>query len=87
MKFRYNKHFIFLSLITLFFIGLAGCKKDNCIYESTLIKLYKAYKNGEISECKHNGQTVYCAVLNAYDAGSNIYHKDGKLIGTCNFAW
>lgn len=53
----------------------------------TLEKLYKAYENGAISECKYNGQTVYSAALNVYDAGSRIYDKEGNAIGSCNYAW
>jgi len=68
-------------------IALSGCKKDNFENASTLRKLYKNYKNGSIDECRHNGQTVYIAGINAVDAGSSVYDKDGKQIGTCNFAW
>jgi hypothetical protein len=30
---------------------------------------------------------VYSAGLNAYDAGGVVYNKEGKLIGSFNFAW
>lgn len=76
-----------MTLILIMAIGISGCKKNDFENKKTLKKLYKTYKNGKISECKHNGQTVYSAGLNAYDAGSEVYDKDGKQIGTCNFAW
>lgn len=54
---------------------------------SVRAKLFKIYNNGSISECQHNGKLVYTAGLNAYDAGSSIFDKEGKRIGTCNYAW
>lgn len=64
-----------------------GCQKDNPENWSTIKKLYKTYKNGEISECKYKGETVYSGALNAYDAGNNVYDASGKQIGSCNYAW
>ncbi|MFN8278216.1 MAG: hypothetical protein U0T84_12095 [Chitinophagales bacterium] len=87
MKDSNIKYLFVFTFITILTIGLTSCKKDDLANESTLRELYKIYKNGSIDECKHNGQTVYCAGLNAYDAGSVVYDKDGKQIGTCNFAW
>jgi len=81
------KLFTLLTLILILSIGISSCKKDDFENKQTLKKLYKTYKNGEISECKYNGQTVYSAGLNAYDAGGAVYDKDGKQIGTCNYAW
>ncbi|HQI40691.1 MAG: hypothetical protein B6D44_11210 [Ignavibacteriales bacterium UTCHB2] len=81
------KHLFILTLTTMLTLGMTSCKKDDFENASTLKKLYKTYKNGSIDECKYNGQTVYCAELNAYDAGSIVYDKDGKQIGTCNYAW
>ncbi len=72
---------VFMSIVIL------SCKKDNIENKQTLDQLYKIYKSGEISECKFNGQTVYSAGLNAMDAGSVIYDKDGKQIGSCNYGW
>lgn len=69
------------------FIVILSCKKDNIENKQTLDQLYRIYKSGEISECKFNGQTVYSAGLNAGDAGTVIYDKDGKQIGACNYAW
>lgn len=76
-----------LTMTLVLSIGISSCKKDNFENKQTLENLYKTYKNGEISECKHNGQTVYSAGQNAYDASGAVYDKDGKQIGTCNFAW
>ena len=87
MKSKSIKNLILFALTTMLTIGLTSCKKNSFENASTLRKLYKTYKNGEISECKHNGQTVYSTGLNAYDAGGAVYDKDGKQIGTCNFAW
>jgi hypothetical protein len=78
---------ILLTMTVLLSIGILSCDKNNIENKKTLRKLYKMYKNGEIDECKYNGQIVYCAGLNAYDAGSVIYDKDSKQIGSCNYAW
>lgn len=53
----------------------------------TLQTLYSKYHNGEIEECKYNGKIVYCGGLNAYDAGTEVYDKEGNLIGHCGFLW
>jgi hypothetical protein len=87
MTSRYTNPLIVILFTLLFTLGIHSCKKDSNIYESTLTKLYKAYKNGEISECKYNGATVYGAGLNAYDAGVMLYDKEGRTIGNCNYAW
>ena len=80
--------FSLFTLAMLLFAIVSSCKKDKFKNEQTVKQqLYKTYKNGEISECKYNGQTVYIATLNAYDAGSTIYDKEGKQIGVCNYAW
>jgi|APDOM4702015191_1054821.scaffolds.fasta_scaffold34105_3 hypothetical protein len=52
-----------------------------------LKKLYTTYKDGEISIGKYNNEVVYVAGINAFDAGSVIYDKNGDKIGECNFAW
>ena len=78
-----------ISILALLMFGclltLTSCKKDKI--DKTLTELYKTYENGEISECRYNGNTVYSAGLNAYDAGSSVYNKDGNQIGSCNYAW
>lgn len=81
------KFFAFLTMTFSLSIGISNCQKDNIENEATVKQLFEAYKNGEISECKYNGHTVYSAGLNAYDAGSDVYSKDGKQMGSCNFAW
>ena len=75
--------FTLLSILVL----TNGCEKENSDNWQTLKQLHKTFKNGEIDECIYNGQTVYCAGLNAYDAGSSVYDKDGNVIGSCNYAW
>ncbi len=87
MKSRNIKHLVLLAFTTMLIVAFASCQKYDYENAGTLRKLYKKYKSGTIDECKYKGQTVYSAGLNAYDAGSSIYDKDCKLIGTCNFAW
>lgn len=68
-------------------ISAISCTKEKFPHERTINDLYKFYKNGEITECKYNENTVFCAGENAYDAGSTIYDISGKPIGKCDFAW
>ncbi|MBK8145057.1 MAG: hypothetical protein IPK62_08695 [Bacteroidetes bacterium] len=81
-----NRTKIFTLLIWIIILGSFSCKKDNTASD-TIKKLYKSYKNGEISECKFNGAIVYSAGINATDAGNQIYDIDGKNIGNCNYGW
>lgn len=82
------KKFISLALLlVLCFATIIGCKKDKAENLQTISELYTIYKNGQISECTYKGDLVYSACLNAYDAGSSIYDKNGNIIGTCNYAW
>ena len=85
MKQRFEQSAIIIFVIVNFLF--AGCTKDKTTSSNTLRKLYDIYKNGDIDECTFNGQTVYGAELNAYDAGAVIYDKDGNVIGNCNYAW
>lgn len=78
---------LFTITATGIILTLNSCKKDDFEKENTLHNLYKSYKNGEINECYYNGDLVYSAGLNAYDAGGTIYDKEGNQIGTCNYAW
>ncbi len=79
---------IFLSLLMACSV-VEKKEKDNVKEEKGKVikKLYSRYKNGKISECTYNGQTVYSAALNAYDAGSAIYDGKGNEIGRCNYAY
>lgn len=65
----------------------ASCKKETVTPSPTLKMLYNLYKDGEIDEGKYNGNTVYIAGANAYDAPSIVYDTKGNVIGTCNYAW
>lgn len=76
-----------LAAVVLFLCASAGCRHEFIENEQTLRNLYQVYKNGEIRECQHNGQAVFMASLNAYDAGSSVFDKDGNAIGTCNPAY
>ncbi len=76
-----------LTWTTMLILGVTCTEKGAFENEKTLKQLYETYKDGQISECKYNGKRVYSACLNAYDAGSVIYDKDGKQIGRCNYAW
>ncbi len=82
-----SKILLVLTLTALLTLGLAGCNKDDTDNRNTLKTLYKTYKNGSIDQCKYNGQTVFCAEQNVYDASSTVYDNNGKQIGTCNYAW
>ncbi len=63
-----------------------GCKKQNA-EEAVVRKLYKLYKNGEISSCTYNRKPVYECVMNHVDASIAIYDENGNHLATCNFAW
>ena len=80
------------KLMTLFalltiLVSTNSCEKEHPDNWQTLRQLHKTFKNGEIDECIYNGQIVFCAGLNAYDAGSSVFDKDGNIIGRCNYAW
>ena len=77
---------LLLSLTMILFVN-TSCKKKKPEHWKTMKELYKTYKNGEISECKYKGETVFTAGLNAYDAGTVVYDKDGKKIGSCSYGW
>jgi hypothetical protein len=78
------------SQILLLLSGIAAhlqCRQVAIDTPVPLKQLYTIYQNGEINACKYNGEVVYSCGLNAYDAGSVIYDKDGKQIATCNYAF
>jgi hypothetical protein len=76
-----------LTILVLANLLAMGCTKDKETASSTLKILYNMYKSGEIGECQYNGQIVYSAGLNAYDAGTVVYDINGNKIGECNYAW
>jgi hypothetical protein len=74
-------------IISIIFTCFSACKQDNAITKAGLHTIYSNFKNGVISECKLNEQTVYTASENAYDASTYIYNVKGNKIGECNWAW
>lgn len=76
-----------ILIFTCFLISLSACIKDKEITKAGLNRIYSEFKNGSISECKLNEQTVYEAGENAYDASNFIYDLSGNKIGECNWAW
>lgn len=80
-----------LSIILILGINiilcLAGCRKDDAIYFTTLEKLYLMDPYVQISECMYHNERVYSVFPNAYDAGADIYDDKGNRIGTCGWAW
>ncbi|RWU08233.1 hypothetical protein [Pedobacter chitinilyticus] len=79
---------LFLQLVAVvLLLSCLSCSKDIVENKKTLDKLYEVYKNGQISICKYNGQTVYSAMQNVYDSPEVIYDKNGNPIGNCNYAW
>ena len=67
-------------IISIVFICFSACKQDEAITKAGLNTIYIKHKNGSIDECSCNGQKVYLAGLNYYDAGSGIYDSTGRLI-------
>ena len=79
--------FIFSIVIVTLLLITIGCKKEDSAKKDTLRFLYEGFKDGRISECRHKGQTVYSASINAYDVGSTIFDKDGNGLGGCSYGW
>ena len=74
-------------IISIFFSCFSACKQDKAITKAGIHTIYSNFKNGVISKCKLNEQTVYTASENAYDASAYIYDVKGNKIGECNWAW
>ncbi|MCG8577023.1 MAG: hypothetical protein MI810_19235 [Flavobacteriales bacterium] len=72
-------------LIAMALLSFYSCKKSD--EHKTVEELYNTYKYGRISECKHDGETVFSAEMNAYDAPTVVYDAEGNQIGNCNYAW
>ena len=78
---------LFRSLLIIgLLLTITNCKKDEIQNLDTLNKLYEKYEDGEISECKYNGELVYTAQMNVYDAETVIFDVEGNQIGMCNYA-
>ena len=75
-----------LSLVVILLI-LPSCNKDEDVKSATLKQLYEIYEGGEIDECLYNGEIVYFAGINAYDAASQVYDLEGNIMGNCNYAF
>jgi hypothetical protein len=79
-----NKYIFCLALMAF---CLVSCQKNSVDDWKTIKKLYRTYKNGEISECKLNGQKYFSVGLNGYDSGGFIFDREGNKMGSCNYAW
>lgn len=77
----------YLILLIGVMIVFSGCTKDDNMATSALKSIYNQYKDGEISICNYNGNKVYTAALNAYDAGFQIFDINGKQTYDCNISW
>jgi len=82
----WNSKILAISAITILVV-LFSCKEKVEITDG-LRKVYtQSFMVGEIDECRYQGELVYIADPNAYDAGSGVFDKEGNPIGTCNYAW
>lgn len=81
-----NSHLPLLILAILTFT-FSSCSKEENTSQDTVRQLHKNYSDGEISECHLNGELVFSAVLDAHDAGTQIFNSEGEQIGNCNYAW
>ena len=78
---------ITVIIVTVLLLIIGSCEKQDRPNMNTLEYLYDKYKNGEIDQCKLNGEIVFCVGLNYVDAGAYIYSNNGERIGECNYAW
>ena len=74
-------------IISIIFTCFSACKQDKAITKAGIHTIYSNFKNGIIFECKLNGQTVYEASENAFEASTFIFDLQGKKIGECNWAF
>jgi hypothetical protein len=74
-----------IPIVLLFLLLGFGCAKTSGP-DVTRKTLYDTYKEGELSECKHNGSLIYVACINGYDAPTVIYDQKGEKIGQCSYA-
>ena len=64
-----------------------SCEKDHFQHLAGLKSVYKTYHKGEIKECRLDGELVFSAALNQYDAAEAIFDQEGNKIADCNYAW
>jgi hypothetical protein len=83
----FNKMNIMRAFLFFLLLALTHCTPNEVENLSALKEIYSKYGTGEISECLHNGQRVYGASINAYDAGGVLFDKNANPIGSCNYAW
>ena len=73
--------------LLLAFMLTAGCEKQEPEIDETLMLLYQTYKDGEISECQLEGESVYTASLNRVDSPILVYDMQGNQVAECNYTW
>jgi hypothetical protein len=86
-----KKFLVTTASIFAFIVFSAGScsekEKQEAVKENPILKkLFEKYRIGQIEECTLDGKVVYHAGINAYDAGSEIYDREGNSIGICNYA-
>ena len=81
------KSYCIIICFALLTCSFAFSKENSAEDGKSIKKLYRTFKNGEISQCKFNGEKFFVAGLNAFDAGTYIYNKDGNKVASCNHAW
>lgn len=78
-------------LLAVSFILFSGCPPQRPVLVScqndVLESIYKKNSGGQIEICVLGIDSVYTASINAYDAPTDVYSYQGKLIGTCNYAF
>jgi hypothetical protein len=80
-----------LLVLFILIILLSACPAQKQVMESpqnsVLESIYSKVSGGQIEICLLGNDSVYTASINAYDAPTDIYSYQGKVIGTCNYAF